>query len=64
MTQAAGKTRVCFPQTDIKVPLLNTTPMQITEYREVELVPMQSIHPYVLSSLVQEGTFNATKGEL
>lgn len=36
--QAAVHTIGCFPQTD-EIPLLNTTPPQLTEYGEIKLMP-------------------------
>lgn len=51
-------------QTDSKSPLLKATPVQLTEHGEVELVPTQSLHSYMLVSLAQEGTLHATKGEM
>ena len=37
--QAVAKIIGCSPQTDDKALLLNTTPIQLTEHREVQLVP-------------------------
>jgi hypothetical protein len=53
----------CSSQTDSKAPLLKTIPTQLTEHREVRLVPTQSLHYYILESWVQEDTLHATKGE-
>ena len=53
--QAVAKTKGCSQSPD-KAPLLKITPTQLTEHGEVELVPTWSLHPYVLTSLVQEGT--------
>lgn len=36
---------------------------QLTEHKEVELVPTGSLQSYVLASLVEEGTLRASKGE-
>lgn len=44
-------------------PLLKITPTQIIKHGEIELVPIQSLHPYSLVSLVQEATQHGTKGE-
>lgn len=38
-TQAVSKTIGCSPPTDSKVPLLKTTPTQLIEHGETELVP-------------------------
>lgn len=37
-----------------------TTPTQLIEHEESELVPPWGLHPYILASLVQEGTQEAT----
>lgn len=62
--KATAKTTDCSSQTDSKDSLLKTTSMQLTKYDgEVNLVPTQNFYPYVLMSLVWEGTLQATKGE-
>lgn len=43
------KTTCCSLQTEDK-------PIQLTEHGKVDLVPTLSLHPYVLVSLVQDGT--------
>lgn len=54
----------CCLQTNHKAPLLKTTPIQLSERGEVELVITQSLYPYNLASFVQEGTLHATKGKM
>jgi hypothetical protein len=51
-TQAAAKRISCSAETDSKVPLLEATLTQLIEYKEVELVPTQNLHSYILASLV------------
>lgn len=53
----------CSPQTNIKAPLVKTTPIQLTVHGNVELIHTWGLHIYVLTSLVQEGTLHASKGE-
>ena len=55
---------ICSPQIDSKALLLKTTPTQLTEHEEVKSVPSESLHPYGLESLLQEGSLFATKREL
>lgn len=52
-TQAVAKTKGGSPQSEVKIPLLKTTPTQFIEHREVQLVPTWSLHFYLLVSLVQ-----------
>jgi hypothetical protein len=53
--------RRCSPQTDSKALLLKSTPTQVTDHGEVELVPTLNLHSYILVSLVQEGILQTTK---
>jgi hypothetical protein len=41
--------------------LLKATSIQLSELGELELVPMSSLHPYLLEPLVQGGTLQAPK---
>ena len=41
------------PHADGKAPLLKTTPIQLTEHGEVEMVPTCCLHPCILVSLEQ-----------
>ena len=50
--QAVVKTIGCSPQTPNNASLLKTTSIQLIEHREVEQVPIQRLHSYVLVSLV------------
>lgn len=45
----------------MKVPLLKTTPIQLTEHGDVELVSTQNLPHCVPESLVQEDTLHALK---
>ena len=47
----------------LQVPIDEDNTTQLTEHGEVRLMPTQNFHPYVLASLVQEATLQATKGE-
>lgn len=51
----------CLPQTDTKIPLLETIHTPSIEYGEVKLVPTES--HYLLPSLIQEGTLHAIRTE-
>ena len=42
---------------------MKTKPTQLIEHREVKLVTTQSLHPYVVASLVQEDTLHVTERE-
>ena len=44
-TQVDAITISCSPQTDSKDPLLKTSPVQLTEHGEGELMPTYSLHP-------------------
>lgn len=48
----------CSLQTDSKAQSLRTTPTQLIEHEEVQMVSIQSLHPYILVVL---GTMKATK---
>lgn len=61
--KAVDKTMDCSLHTEMRTPLLRTTPTQLIEHGEVELIPTWSIQPYILMSLVWEGTLQATKRE-
>lgn len=54
VTQAVTKATGDSPQTD----------RTRNEYGEIELVPTQSLHPYMLTSLVQEVTLHTTKRKM
>lgn len=43
-------------KTDILHPLPRATPTQLIEQEHIELVPIESLYPYFLNSLVWEGT--------
>lgn len=60
ITQAVARTTGALLST---TPLLKT-PTQLTEHGEVELVSTESLHLYLLVSLVQEGTLYIAKGEM
>lgn len=55
ITEVITKAFGCSPQTDTKALFLKTTPTQLTELREVELVSTKSLHPYWLVFIVLEG---------
>lgn len=59
--QAIGKAIGCSPQTKGEVLWLSATPPQLTEHREVKLVPTQSLPPFRLMFSIQEGALHATK---
>lgn len=48
-------------QSDGKALLLKTTPTQLSEHGEVELVSSWSLHPCMLASLVQDSTLHTSK---
>lgn len=59
-----AKATSCPPQTDGKTLLLKIKHLlQLTEHGDAEMVPTQSLDPYVLVSLVEGGTFQAMKKE-
>jgi len=62
-TQTVAETIDYSSQSNSKAPLLKTTPTQPIEHEEIELVSIQSLHFYVLASLVQQGTLSASKKE-
>lgn len=51
------------PQTHSKAPLLKTTPTEITEQEEVELVSIYILYPFRLMHMVLEDILHTTKGE-
>ena len=53
----------CSLQTDSKLPLLKTTTLQHIEHVDVQLVPTWGFHPYILATLLWEGTLHATEKE-
>lgn len=55
ITEVITKAFGCSPQTDTKALFLKTTPTQLTELREVELVSTKSLYPYWLMLVVLEG---------
>jgi hypothetical protein len=61
--QAIVKTIGCSPQSD-KTVLMKIMPTQLTEQGAIKMVPTESLHPYVPTSLVQEGTLHAIKREI
>lgn len=62
-TQAVFETLGCSLQTDSNALLLKVTPTQLIERGKVELVATQSLHLYVLVSLLYEHTLHASKEE-
>lgn len=62
-THADAEIESCFLKTDGRALLLNTTSTLLTECRKVELLPVRSVFSYLLVSLGQEGTLQATKIE-
>lgn len=64
MIQAEAKSKSCSLQMNNGDSLLRTTSTQLTELKEIELVPTWSPNPYVLVSLVCEGSLQTAKGEM
>jgi hypothetical protein len=62
-THTLAKTKGFSHPTEIRPPLLETTPTQFTEHGDAELVPTWSLHTYVLVSWVQEDTLQVTDRE-
>ena len=60
----SGRCQDCSPQTDSKSPLLKTVSTQLTEHGEVELVPTYSLHPYILTPVIQEDILHTPKREM
>lgn len=54
----------CSLQTESGTCLLRTTPPQLIEHGEAELIPTWSIQPYILMSLVWEGTLQTARREM
>lgn len=63
-TQAIVKAPGCSPQTESKVLLLRTTPIQLTKHREVRLQPTERLHPYRLLFWHRRVSLHATKWEM
>jgi hypothetical protein len=51
----------CSLKTDHKFTFLGTAPTQFIKLGKVNLVPTWSLYPYILVSLVQEGTLQVIK---
>lgn len=62
ITQALAKYMGCSPQTDSQLPLLRTISTQHINMEKSSWC-IQSLHPYVLETQVQESTLHATKRE-
>lgn len=63
-SQTTAKTIGYFPQTDSKLSLLKTKPMQLTVHGKVVLVPTQSLCPCISTCLVQESTLPIIKVQM
>ena len=62
-TQTGARTKNHSLKTDNGTPLLKTPSTQLTEHREVELVPALSLYYYCLVSLVCKGTLHIRERE-
>lgn len=60
-THADSRTKGLSSRTDTRAPLPRRTSSQLTDSREVVLVPAWSLHLYVVVLLAWEGTLQATR---
>lgn len=63
-TLAVDKTIGYALQVDSKAPLLTTTPVQLIENGDVELVPTWNLHSSIPACLVQKGTQHTVTKEM